>query len=325
MPSTPDAHGDADHPAGPIRPARFRRAHASRRFRRLVAVAGVLTLGPLPILLSGPTLAQEAGISPDNGSPLGGDTLGATPTPDAKTSTFLGKGTSITLGLGPDIAPAYEGAKNFKVAPFPYIEVKGLFDNRVFLSTTRGLGVNVLEFDNFQAGLSISYGGGRTSSDSPRLKGLSDISGAAVGSAFASYELKPFAVELKAENSFGPNPGTQASLGLSYAFSPAPKLHVSMGPQVTWADSRYDKSYFGVAPSEAARATAAGNPMSAYSPGAGIKDVGMSITGAYQVTRHWGLVAHVGLSDLVGSPARDSPLTQRSFQPSAAIGGTYRF
>ncbi|HWK48083.1 MAG TPA: MipA/OmpV family protein [Stellaceae bacterium] len=278
-------------------------------------LAGLLICGILAMSRADQAVAQEALDDPSELSS----------TPDAVSSTFLGRGTSITMGLGASIAPAYEGSKNFKANPLPYLDIKGLFDNRVFLSTTRGLGANLLDLGPFKAGLSVSYGGGRSSSDSSRLKGLSNVNGGPVLSGFMTYELKPVSFELKAGNTFGPNPGTEVSFGTNYAFTPLPRLHVSVGPQITWADSRYDKAYFGVTSAEAARATALGNPMRAYSPGAGIKDIGLSATGMYQVTEHWGLVTHVGLSELVGDAAKNSPLTQRTFQPSFAIGGTYKF
>lgn len=243
----------------------------------------------------------------------------------ASHSTILGPGTSIMLGAGAALAPAYEGANTFRVSPIPLVEIHGLFDDRVFISGTEGLGVNVVKIGGFRAGLAVSYNAGRLSSDSSRLKGLSDISGSAALTGFMSYNLKPFQFDLKIRNDFGPNPGTVVSLGASYGFHPLPKLQVAVGPELTWADSRYDQSYFGVSAAGAARATSEGNPLQAYNPGAGLKDVGLSLRADYQLTEHWGLVGHVGLTELVGSAARNSPLTQRDFQPSAALGAVYRF
>jgi outer membrane scaffolding protein for murein synthesis (MipA/OmpV family) len=37
------------------------------------------------------------------------------------------------------------------------------------------------------------------------------------------------------------------------------------------------------------------------------------------------MAAHIGLTDLIGTPAKDSPVTQRTFQPSFAIGALYKF
>jgi len=248
-------------------------------------------------------------------------TLGVSATPDAEPA----EGISAVVGAGPFFHPANEGAKNFKVAPFPLVDIRGLFDDRVFISTLRGIGVNIIDAGPFRAGVAVSYAGGRNSSDSPRLKGLSDVSGGPVASGFMTYSIKPVAFEIKAQNIFGPNPGMTVTAGATASFSPIEGMRLSFGPEVTWADSRYDKTYFGVTPYEASQAAADGNPLRPYSPGSGIKDVGFSATALYRLTDHWGLAAHVGLTELVGSAAKDSPLTQRSFQPSIAFGATYKF
>ena len=320
-------HRMSSRPILPYAGIRFgcRRGRSLLPIRQIAAIAALIAAGPSAFLLSASASAQEDETKTDRGSTLDTNTLGISSTPDAESSSFLGQGTSITLGVGPEIAPAYDGAKKFKVSPFPYLDVRGLFDDRVFLSTTRGLGVNVLDLGPLKAGLSVSYNTGRISSDSPRLRGLSNLNGGPVAAGFITYELEPFSFELKLENTFGPNPGAEASFGMSYALTPIPRLHLSIGPQVTWADRRYDKSNFGVSPSEAALATAEGNPMQAYSPGSGLKGVGFSATGVYQLDERWGLAGHLGLSDLVGSAAKNSPLTQRRFQPSFAFGGLYRF
>ena len=232
---------------------------------------------------------------------------------------------SVLLGAGAAVVPAYEGAKQFKAAPFPLIDIRGLADDRIFISSLRGIGVNVVDWGDLRAGFAIGYHGGRSSSDSERLRGLSDISGGVAASGFVTYSLKPVVFELKAQNIFGPAPGTEVTAGATWSFSPLAGLRISIGPEATWADRRYDRSYFGVTTDQAAAANAAGNPLSPYSPGAGLKDVGLSTTLLYQITGHWGLAAHAGIGELVGSAARHSPLTERDLQPSAFLGLTYRF
>jgi MipA family protein len=271
---------------------------------RLLALAA-------PALLALPAAAQD----PDN------ETLGISTTPDAEPN----KAVSVTLGAGAGMMPAYEGSKNFKAVPFPLIDIRGLADDRIFVSSLRGIGVNVVEWGDLRAGVAVSYQGGRSSHDDDRLRGLSDISGGAVASGFVTYSLKPFAFELKAQNIFGPAPGTEVTAGATWSFVPLSGMRVSIGPETTWADRRYDRSYFGVTDDQAIAANAAGNPLHPYSPGSGLKDAGLSATLLYQITDHWGLAAHAGVTELVGDAARNSPLTQRDIQPSAFIGLTYRF
>lgn len=234
-------------------------------------------------------------------------------------------GVSITAGGGIGAIPAYEGSKNFIATPLPLIDIGGLLDDRLFISTTRGIGFNAIDWGGLRAGVSVGFHQGRSSDDSPRLRGLSDISMAPTGGAFVSYTLKPVTFEVRGLRVFGPEPGTEIVAGATYSFSPTDRLKLSFGPQVTWADRRYDRSYFGVTSDQALQATAAGNPMQPYSPGSGLKQAGLNANALYRFNAHWGLVARLDLEELTSPAARNSPLTQRDFQPSAGLGLTYRF
>jgi MipA family protein len=237
---------------------------------------------------------------------------------------FLGQPASITLGVGAMAAPIYEGANKYRTSPFPLVDIR-LLNNRVFLSGAEGLGVNILSRGPLTAGIALGYGMGRRSSYSDRLSGLKDLPSEAAIVGFVNYDLRPFSVGLKVKNYFGPNPGTEVALGGQYTIMPFRNFSLSAGPRVTWADSRYDKAHFGVTADQAAAATAAGNPLTAYSPGSGIKDVGLTLTGVYQIGPHWQWMTHAGLTELVSTAARNSPLTQRDFQPSVGTGFAYRF
>ncbi|MDR3517342.1 MAG: MipA/OmpV family protein [Azospirillaceae bacterium] len=284
--------------ASPVRPAR----------------RGVpLACFTLALLFHAPVMAQEA-PAPSS----------VTPATEPRASTFLGDGTTLTLGVGTSVGPAYAGAKTYRVRPVPLVDAT-FFDDRVFLSTANGLGANIINLGPFQSGLAITYGGGRSRSDSERLRGLSDVAGGAAVVGFLKYRLRPFSFELKATNNFGPNPGAKLSFASHYSFTPLSRLLVSVGPEVTWADHRYNQAYFGVTSAEATQASAQGNPLRAYSPGSGINDVSLSLSGVYAVTDHWQWMTNVRLSELVGNAAKNSPLTQRQFQPGIMTGVAYKF
>ena len=243
-------------------------------------------------------------------------------TPDAGPDR---KHRSVIVGLGPFIGPVYDGSRKSKVRPFPYVDMRGLFDGRVFVSSLDGLGVNLVRAGPLRAGVVINQSDGRNSGDDSHLKGLPDIGTAGQAGGFVSYTFKPFAVEAKVDRRIGSDPGTRASLGASYGAAPIPDLHLSLSADLTWADSNYQKTFFGVTPAQAARASADGNALRAYAPRSGLSTVGLAGAGVYQLGGHWALVARVGLHDLIGPSGRDSPLTQRTFQPNFALGGLYKF
>jgi outer membrane scaffolding protein for murein synthesis (MipA/OmpV family) len=187
------------------------------------------------------------------------------------------------------------------------------------------VGVKILNDGPVRAGIGLNYAGGRTSSDDPRLKGLPDISGAAQVGGYIAYAVKPFVLELKVERRLGSTAGTQATLGASFAASPLPQLHLSVSGDVAWADASYQKTFFGITPANAALANAQGNPLPAYTPGSGLLNATLVASGVYQLSPHWGLIARLGVGDVIGNQAKDSPLTQRTFAPNIGFGALYKF
>ena len=295
------------------------------RYVRAVLVVVVLC-GPLQAQQVDQQVDQpldEVMVSTQKQTALDSEAISLSATPDAE--PHLENGTSIIAGLGVLQSPVYDGAKSSKASPFPYVDIHGWFHDRVYASSVRGLGVNIVDTGPFRAGLALNYRGGRTSSDSERLKGLPDLKGSPSIRGFVTYSLKPLTFELSVKNEFGSNPSTEVSFGTSFGFVPTPRLHLSIGADLSWVDSRFSRKYFGVTPAEAAQATAEGNPLTAYAPGSGFSTVGMTATGVYALTRHWGIVSRLGLTDIIGTQPKDSPLTQRTFGVSFGIGGIYKF
>jgi outer membrane protein len=266
---------------------------------------------------------EEVDVTSTKQSALDAEAISLSDTPDAEPS--VGGKTSIVVGLAARYAPVYDGSKKSKVSPFPYVDVHGLFHDRVFISDIRGIGVNIVDLGAFRAGMSFNYGGGRTSSDSPRLQGLPDIKAAAAVSGFMTYSLKPFAFELKVGRELGSQPGTEVQLGASVGMAPTPRWHVSVGTQLNWHDSKFNQKYFGITPAEAAQASASGNLLTAYDPKSSLGTFGMTATSVYALTEHWGLVTRLGFRDLIGSAVKDSPLTERTFGVDFALGAIYKF
>lgn len=267
-------------------------------------------------------VTDEISIVKKRETQLNSEALSISDTPDAEPHV---DGISGVAGLGVIAAPAYDGAKKTKVGPYPYVDVHGFFNDRMYLSSVRGIGVNLLDLDRFRGGFALNYAAGRTSKDDPHLNGLRDIGGAAQVGGFLTYSLKPFALEMRIRRRLSSTAGTQVELGASVAAAPLPKLHLSLGASLAWADASYQKTFFGVTAADAAQATVLGNPLTAYTPKSGLTTAGVTAAGVYQMGRHWGLIGRLELQDLVGSQPKHSPLTQRAFQPAVAFGAAYTF
>jgi outer membrane protein len=294
-------------------------------------VAGWVHASCLVALYCGRALAQEQqdpsieeiAVSAERENQLENESLSFSDTPDA--GPHLSH-PNVVLGLGALVAPVYNGSKVDKVFPFPYIDIRGLFHDRLFVTDITGIGVKILNDGPVRAGISISHGGGRDSRDDPHLRGLPDVDSAGRVSGYVVWALNPVALELTAEKRAGKNPTAVVGFGASYNFAPVKQLHLSLSASTTWGDAADQELRFGITPAAAAAAAAQGNPLPAYTAHAGVIDATLAASGVYQFSRHWGVIGRVSITDIVGSSAKNSPLTERTFELSSfALGAAYSF
>ncbi|SAL85849.1 MipA family MltA-interacting protein [Caballeronia choica] len=91
------------------------------------------------------------------------------------------------------------------------------------------------------------------------------------------------------------------------------------GPSVTFADSTYMNSWFGV---NAAQAAASGYRQ--YDASAGLKSAGFGVTLVWFINKHWFMTADRALKRLLGS-AVNSPITQTKTQAGCNTSINYQF
>jgi outer membrane protein len=89
----------------------------------------------------------------------------------------------------------------------------------------------------------------------------------------------------------------------------------SLGPRVTWSDSRYQDAWFGVDP---AASVTSGLP--AYDPGGGIQAVGATASFLTHLGPNWGIAAYAKYDRLVGDAA-DSPIVRTYGSRDQLSGG----
>jgi MipA family protein len=264
----------------------------------------------------------EVSIEAERQTALAKQTMIISETPDAGPQS---KRLSVVVGLGASAGPVYAGSEVTRVAPIPYVDVRGLLGGRLYISDVSGLGLNLVDTGSFRAGLNVSDAAGRKSSVAAHLRGLPDIGEAASIGGFMAYWSTPFAFQAIVARRVGSHPGTAASLGTTYSVSPVPNLQLTFSTSVSWADASSLNTFFGISPAAAAHTAAIGNPLPPYTPRSGVFNVSATFAAVYMLGDHWGLVGRVGLVDLIGNSVNDSPLTQRSFQPNAQIGVLYVF
>ncbi|HTI17549.1 MAG TPA: MipA/OmpV family protein [Trinickia sp.] len=228
----------------------------------------------------------------------------------------------IRLGPGVVFQPRYDGADSYHVIAGPSIDIR--YRDRYFLSTGEGLGVNLLTGPNWRAGFTVSYELGRRSADDPdHLHGLNNINPAPSAHLFGEYVIsKSFPLVIRADllRDVGGDNGWIGDLG---AYMPMPgsseKFAWFAGPTLTFADSRYMNSWFGITPAEAVTSGRA-----AYSASAGMKSFGFGIAATWIPAKHWFVSGNVAFQQLVGSAAK-SPITQSAGSGVIEVSVDYQF
>lgn len=230
------------------------------------------------------------------------------------------------IGIGPGLVPEFDGSKDMRVLPAIVADIR--WRGITLQAGGQGLRADIVSHPRLAFGPVIGARLPRSDADG-RVGLLTEIDTAIEAGAFIGYRFGGNASgqgSLQTELSVvhdvsGTHDGLLATARASYAAIQNEKFSLSMGAQTTWANQNYARTYFGIAPGEAAS-----SGLAAYRPGSGFRDVGLSMTAGYWFNQKFGVIGGVAANYLVGDIA-DSPLTEegRRWQPAGAITVAYRF
>jgi outer membrane scaffolding protein for murein synthesis (MipA/OmpV family) len=222
---------------------------------------------------------------------------------------------NLFLGGGFRIEPKFEGADDVEVMPVPMISAD--FGEYVSVDPT-GLTIHAWQREGFSVNGRLGYDLGRDSDDDKHLDGLGDIGFGGVLGVDLAYERTPLEFKLSLDKTIGGSDGFTAKFGTAYLL-PFDSFMLSIGPSVTWADSNYMESYFGVTDRQSRK-----SGLSRFDADAGIKRVDLEVSGLYFIDDHWVVRGEAGLGHLVGDAA-DSPVSQENLQMSTMFIVGYKF
>jgi MipA family protein len=225
---------------------------------------------------------------------------------------------NVTLGAGVAGRPDYPGASGYRAEPIPLVLIS--YRDLFFLGPL-GLGMNAINWNGFRAGPVLGYEGGRNQSDDSRLDGLGDIQPSATAGLFAGYHDGPFAISATARQAIiHTSNGLDGLVWLDYrAAIVSHSLSLAIGPDVEFADSQYDRTWFGVTPGQSALS---GLPV--FTPGGGVRDVGLHAVLTYHYSEHILVVTFATVRELIGDVS-DSPIVESKTQGLAGMGVAYHF
>lgn len=211
---------------------------------------------------------------------------------------------TVTVGIGPAIAPQYPGADSYAVAPYPIFGLRRPDQPIAFTSGDDSASLALLRYDSvINFGPAVRF----------QAKRDEDDVGAAVGDVPFTVEVGGFVqllpsrnFRIRAELRRGVN-GHKAwvgSLGADLIFRDDQNYIFAIGPRVRWADNRYNDRYFGVTP-----AVAGATGLATLDPNGGVYAVGGVANFTHRLGRNWGMQAYAGYDRLVGDAA-DSPIVR---------------
>ncbi|WP_144152621.1 MipA/OmpV family protein [Paraburkholderia sp. BCC1885] len=228
----------------------------------------------------------------------------------------------VAVGAAAAFQPRYDGADRYHFEGGPSIDIR--YSDLYFASTGEGFGANVAQGQNWRISLAVAYDlGRRGQDDDEHLHGLGDINPAPELKLAADYVVsQSFPLVLRADirRSFGGSNGWIGDVG---AYLPLPGSSKTFfwfaGPSLTFADSKYMNSWFGVNDTQAAN-----SQYSYYHASAGLKSAGFGVSAIWFFQKHWFAACDFALEQLVGSAAR-SPITQRSSNGVLDLSINYEF
>jgi outer membrane protein len=239
------------------------------------------------------------------------------------TNVFAGSWT-MTIGAEGRVVPQFEGAKNYRIRPMPIFSLQRSGAPNRFRAPDDGIRIGLVEVENVRVGAVGKFRGRRAESDAAALQGLGNVGFTAEIGGFAEiWATQNFRLSAEMRHGIGGHTGVLADLGADLVMRPDMQWTLSVGPRLSWSNAEYNRTYFGVTREQ----QAAGSRLALYSPGSGIRSLGLVGSASYAVTPDWTVRAFARYDRLAGD-VRKSPLVRTHGSPnqfSAGFGLSYSF
>lgn len=175
----------------------------------------------------------------------------------------------------------------------------------------------------WKVGPLVQYRLGRDGVEDSQVDKMADIDDAVELGFFVGEERGPMYLGMTfVADVSGEYDGYQVALEGRFKKPITPRFGLIFGADITYANSDYMETYFGVSPSDAIR-----SGLSTYTPDGEFKDVGFAMAAIYQPGANWGLIGFVKYNLLLGD-AENSPLVNdegQKHQATAGLGITYSY
>ncbi len=228
-----------------------------------------------------------------------------------------------SIGAGVRTRPAYDGSAAQRTDLIPTVRYYG---GPWFARTTQGIlegGARTELARGLNVGAQLAYEGGRLASESDFLRSnnVPDINpGASVGLHVEwDQKLGPVPVTLLARGRhfIDSDRGAQADLRFTAIVFGGGAITAAVFIQETWADSKSNQSFYGIAPAQSIS-------LPAYSAGSGPLFATGGLLWGIDLGREWIVVGNLEARRLHGDASR-SPLAERTSNHYASASLAYKF
>jgi MipA family protein len=230
----------------------------------------------------------------------------------------------VSVGAGIDSVPRFPGADSQRIFAIPFFAAsygRFFFGAYPGAGSVGGVGVNLYRDPHWRVAAALSAGlAERKQSDDPRLEGLGDVDRTVSAGAGVAYTRDWFLLGASAlTDILNRGQGTLVHLNALGRYRFDEQLTFFGGPGITWADSRYTKTFFGVTPDQSA---ASGLPE--FGTHAGLNSARLGFGASYRISSRWTATAFGSVARLEGDAA-SSPITEDRWQRFFGAVVAYRF
>jgi outer membrane scaffolding protein for murein synthesis (MipA/OmpV family) len=241
----------------------------------------------------------------------------------ADTGSWFSGDWYLKVGAAGFTAPKFDGDDSYELTFSPIVSLGRAGDDPRFSSRNDNISLGLIDTGAFRAGLAGRFVMSRDAGDSSDLAGLDPIRfGVEVGGFAELYPTDWLRLRGELRQGFRAHHGVVGNVNIDAFTDVTPDVRVSGGPRLSFASSDYFDAYYGVSASEAAA-----SGLSPYSPGSGMKSVGVGGAVDWKTTDRLTTSLFAEYSRLTG-PAADSSLVKERGSPNQFLLGlsaTYRF
>lgn len=225
------------------------------------------------------------------------------------------------VGLGPQLVPSFPGSADVVVRPFVDVARARGDQPFEFEAADENFGFPILRSGGFAVGPAINLEGSRKPGDSGLQ--LPKVGFTVEAGLFAQYAFSDsFRIRAEGRKGIGGHEGLIGTVSADYIARDRDEWLLAIGPRLTFADERYQRAYFSVAPADSAP-----SGLPAYAANGGLQAIGLNAGFLRQLSKRWGIYTYAKYDRLVGDAAR-SPVVKvhgSADQLSGGLALTYTF